>query len=196
MKKCAFSSSCFMFHVPLLLIALLIFGCQSVRPGKPVPKELAGSDPDAQINFWHELTDEPVASNDQAFRALLLYMDNKDDAANYDARVANLRARNMLPANFAESADAGVTRGTFAVAVMRLLDERGGVTTRIFGVHPRYAVRELMFLQVLPPSTPNQGLSGNELVGIIGRIEDYQRGNPADVPAAVMPAQMEAGTKN
>ena len=169
----------------------LLSGCAAPRTGKPLAKELAGNDPDSQINFWHALTDEPIASNDQAFHALLLFLDNKDDSADYAGRVATLKHRAMLPKKFNEPAELSATRGTLAVAMMRILNERGGVTTRVFGPSPRYAVREMMFLNVLPPSTPNQALSGNELVGIIGRLEDYQRGNPADVPAAVLPGEMK-----
>jgi len=175
----------------IVLVAAFLAGCQSIHNGKPVPKDLAGSDPNAQVNFWHQLTDEPIASNDDAFHALLLYADNKDDSADYASRVAALKKRGMLPEKFDEPAEAPVTRGTLAVALMRLLHEKGGVTTRILGPSPRYAVRELMFLDVYPPSTPNQGLSGNELVGIIGKVEDYQRGNPAEYPAAVLPSEMK-----
>jgi len=39
-----------------------------------------------------------------------------------------------------------------------LRDEKGGITTRVVGPWPRYAVRELMFLNVYPPSTPNRWL--------------------------------------
>jgi hypothetical protein len=178
---------------PLTVIAglILLIGCQSPRAGKPLAKELAGSDADAQMNFWHAMADEAIATNDQAFHALLLYLDNKDDCADYAARVTELKQRQLLRAGFDQPADGGVTRGTLAVALMHILGERGGVTTRVFGPSPRYAVRELMFLNVLPPSTPNQAVSGNELVGIIGRLEDYQRGNPANVPAAVMPGEMK-----
>jgi hypothetical protein len=176
---------------PLLVIAMTLFvGCAAPHAGKPLAKELAGSDADAQLNFWHALTDEPIATNDHALHALLLYLDNKDDAADYAGRVAALKQRGLLPVKFRAAADAGMKRGTLAVAMMKILGEPGGVTTRLFGASPRYAVRELMFLNVLPPSTPNQVLSGNELVGIIGRLEDYQRGNPADVPAAVLPGDM------
>ena len=171
-------------------VVVLIVGCHELKPGKAVPKELSGSDPEAQLNFWHELADEPIASNDQAFRALLLYLDSKDDSESYDARVASLRSRNLLPPDFAAPAEAGVTRGTFAYALMRLLDEKGGVTTRVFGIHPRYAVRELVFLEVLPPSTPNQGLSGNDVVGIIGRVEDFQRSS-AETPDEAVPEHLK-----
>src|SRR2546423_13471755 len=158
------------------LLILVAVGCAAPRTGKPVAKEFAGSDPNAQISFWHALTDEHVASNDQAFHALLLYADGKDDSAGYSDRVAALKSRRMLPANFHEPAETAVKRGTLAVAIMRLLHDPGGVTTRVFGPSRRYATRELMFLNVLPPSTPNQVTSGNELVGIIGRVEDFQRG--------------------
>ena len=174
-----------------LAVGLLLAGCASPRVGKPLAKELAANDPDAQLNFWHALTEEPIASNDQAFHALLLYVYNQDAASDYAGRVAAMKRRGLLAGDFNQPADAGVTRGTVAVAIMGILNEPGGVTTRIFGPSPRYAVREMMFLNVLPPSTPNQVLSGNELVGIIGRLEDYQRGNPADVPAAVLPAEMK-----
>src|SRR5918993_19297 len=91
-----------------------------------------------------------------------------------------------------EPADQAVSRGTLAVAVVRLTGIKGGITTRVFGASPRYAVRELMFTGLYPTSSPNQTFSGSEFVGIIGRIEDYQRGNPADVPAAVMPSEQNA----
>ena len=61
----------------------------------------------------------------------------------------------------------------------------------LLGPTPRYAVRELMFLNVYPPSTPNQSFSGNEFVGIIGRVEDFQRGNPENASAEVLPGEMK-----
>ena len=39
--------------------------------------------------------------------------------------------------------------------------------------NPRYAVRELMYMDLYPPSSPQQTLSGTEYRGNIGRIEDY-----------------------
>jgi hypothetical protein len=184
---------------PLLLVAAMLpvmtTGCQTPRAGEPLSKEHAGSDPDSQINFWHALAGKPVTSNDEALHGLLLYMDGKDDSPDYPARIAALKRRKMLPLGWYEPPTAAVKRGTVAVAVMRMLNEKGGVTTRLFGPSPRYAVRELMFLNVYPHSTPNQTFSGNEFVGIIGACEDYQRGSaetPAAVSAAVPPTQPPA----
>ena len=178
----------------IVAIALLALAC-GCQPKTHVPEsltqKLGGVEPDDQMEFWHELADKRMTSNDDAFRGLLLYMDGKDEAKNYEDRVANLRSRKMLPKGFDEPADLAISRGTLAVAITRLISLKGGVGMRLLGNTPRYAVRELMFVGVYPTSSPNQTFSGAEYVGIIGRVEDYQRGNPADVPAAVLPSERE-----
>jgi hypothetical protein len=133
-----------------------------------------------------------VTSNDEAFHGLLLYADGQDPANDYAGRVKTLKSRKMLPANFDRPADQAVERGPLAVAICRALEIKGGVLLRLTGAQ-RYAVRELQFMDLYPPSGPNQTFSGSEYLGIIGRMEDYQRGNAADVPATVMPSEMQGG---
>ena len=159
----------------------------------PLTASLAGNDPETQLNFWHTLASRPVTSNDEAFHGLLLYADGEDKAASYEDRVQQLKQRKMLPKGFNAPADVAVSRGDLAVAVCRILEIKGGVMLRLTGAHPRYAVKELEFLEVYPSSSPHQTFSGNEFLGIIGRVEDYQRGNPANHPAAVLPG--EAATR-
>jgi hypothetical protein len=77
--------------------------------------------------------------------------------------------------------------------IVRALKIKGGMFQRLTHDIPRYAVRELMFMDLYPASSPNQTFSGTEFLGIIGRIEDHQRGNPADYPAAVLPGEHEQG---
>jgi hypothetical protein len=173
----------------MLVCMIAVCGCAAPRMGKPLPAAVAGSEPEAQLEFWHALADEPIASNDAAFHGLLLYADGKDDARDYAGRVATLKARKMLPGNFNEPAEAAVRRGVLAVAILRVVQERGGLTMRVIGPMPRYAVRELQFMGLYPPSTPNQSFSGNEFLGIIGKLEDYQRGDAADRPAAELPGE-------
>ena len=97
----------------------------------------------------------------------------------------------MLPPNFSGAADQAVLRGDLAVAICQVLHHKGGLVNRMVGGRvPRYAVRELQYIEVYPPSTPRQTFSGAEFIGIVGRIEDYQRGNSADVPATVLPGEM------
>jgi hypothetical protein len=159
--------------IPCSLILLL--GCQAARVDRPLTAELGDSDPDTQLESWHTLAQQPVTSNDDAFHGLLLFLDGTDPAEDYLARVAALKDRRFLPAGFNEPAERAVNRGTLAVALSRALEIRGGVVMTLTGSTPRYATRELVFLGIYPPSSPNQTFSGTEYLGIIGKAEDYQR---------------------
>ena len=176
---------CFAFRISCFGFPLLT-GCHQAHVSEPMSKEMLSSDPDSQINFWHTLTDAPICSNDAAFHGLLLYFDSTDDCADYAARVQLLKSRGMLQAGFAEPADVAVRRGTLAVALCKALQIKGGVTMRVLGLNDRYAARELQFMGLFPPGSPQQTFSGNEYVGIIGRIEDFQRGDSSNKPASKM----------
>ena len=160
----------------------VVAGCQTAKVTEPVTATLGGRDPDQQIEFWHTLAERPVTCNDDAFHGLLLYIDGDDAAKDYGERVKTLQSRKLLSADFAEPAGRAVERGTLAVAIAKSLDLRGGWAMRVFGPTPRYATRELQYLDLYPPSTPNQTFSGTEFVGIMGKFEDAQH---ADEPAVV-----------
>ena len=174
-----------------MLICLALTGCQTAHVSRPLTSDLGSNDPGEQLEFWDKLAEQSVTSNDDAFHGLLMFLDGDDPASDYAGRVRELKHRRMLPQGFDQPAERAVDRGTLAVALLKALKIQGGLALRVFGPSPRYAVRELMFLNVYPPSTPNQSFSGNEFVGIIGRVEDYQRGNPDNVAATVMPEQMK-----
>ena len=117
----------------------------------------------------------------------MLYTDGADRCADYAGRVRELQSRGMLAAGFRQPADEAVERGTLAVALVKALKVRGGLTMQLLGATPRYAVRALEYRGVYPPSSPNQALTGGEFVGVLQKAEEYQRGNPADAPAALLP---------
>lgn len=156
-------------------MSLALAGCQAARVARPLTAELGGNDPDQQLEFWHRLADQPVTSNDDAFHGLLMFLDGDDPAVDYSGRVGEMRRRRMLPCGFNQSAERAVDRGTLAVAILRALEIKGGLILQLFGPTPRYAVRELVFMGLYPPSSPNQTFSGAEFLGIIGKLEDHQR---------------------
>ena len=178
--------------LPFAFCLLALLGCHSAKVAQPLTQKLGGNDPDAQMEFWHTLANQPLTSNDEAFHGLLLYLDNQDPATDYDGRVKTLKDRGLLDRSFNQPAGQAVQRGTLATALVRSLKIKGGLFQRLTHDNPRYAVRELMYLDLYPPSSPQQTFSGTEFLGIIGRIEDYQRGNPNEVPAAVLPGERTA----
>ncbi len=159
--------------------ALLTTGCQSAHVSHPLPAKLYTSDSESQMEFWHSLASEKLASNDEAFHGLLLYLDATDPTNNYADRVKLLKSRKLLAPSFDRPADEAVTRGTLAVAIVHILKIRGGIMMHAVGPEPRYATRELQYRGVYPLSSPNQTFSGTEFVGVIGKLDDVQNGVPA-----------------
>src|SRR5579863_4375550 len=89
-----------------------IVGCHTAQVKNPLPPAVYAANPDAQMDFWHDLATRKLASNNEAFHGLLLYFDGKDSAENYQQRVQVLKSRKLLPAKFHEPENAAVTRGT------------------------------------------------------------------------------------
>jgi hypothetical protein len=152
-------------------------GCQSAQVSDSVASEFGGNEMGDQLNFWHTLADRPITSNNDAFHGILLFLDERDESTSYEQRVEALKQRGLLSAKFNEPAEMAVRRGTVAVIFAKALKLRGGWVMHIFGPTPRYAVRELQYLSIFPYSSPQQTFSGSEFVGVIGALEDYQRGS-------------------
>ena len=170
---------------------LLIGGCKSAQVSDPLMVDLAGNDPESQMEFWYQLGDRRLVSNDAAFHALLLFLENEDPVQTYEARVEVLKSRGMLPLNFDRPADDAVHRGNLAVAICRILEIKGGGVMRVFKPSRRYAVRELVYLGIYPLSSPYQTFSGGDFVALIGRMEDIQRargGPDPPLPQEELPA--------
>ncbi|MFM8697537.1 MAG: hypothetical protein ACKOF7_02525, partial [Phycisphaerales bacterium] len=74
------------------------------------------------------------------------------------------RRRQWIDSGWNRPADESAQVGWMAVAGCRIIGETGGATMRNFGPKPRYATKELVFMDVLPLRTENQSLSGKEFV--------------------------------
>ena len=173
----------------LLLAGFVVFlaGCQTAKVARPLTVDHGGNDDFEQLEFWHGLAERPVTSNDEAFHGLLLFLDGADPAGDYEGRVSALRSRRLLPVGFNQPGDQAVERGTLAVAIVKALKIKGGLALHLFGgtaLDRRYAVRELQFMELYPPSSPHQTFSGTEFLGIIGKLEDYRRGERPSVQAS------------
>ncbi len=151
-------------------------GCQSAQIAEPLtanPDQI-GNEPEAQMEFWHTLATRPLTSNDEAFHALLLFLDDGDAAENYEQRVERLKSYDLLSAGFDRPANEAITRGVLAVALVRALHIRGGVMLSLFDHSARYATMELQHLGIYPRSSPHQTFTGNQFIAMIGLAEDYQ----------------------
>jgi len=127
----------------------------------------------SQMNFWHSLNDKKLISNDEAFHGMMLFYCQVDHANGYDDRVNRFKADGFLPDNFAGAANEAVTRGRLASILAQMLKVKGGVMMRLVGPTPRYALKELIALNIFPKSSAQQVLKGAQFIEIVGRAEDY-----------------------
>lgn len=161
----------------------MAIGCAPAHIQQPLTVKYGSNDDEAQGEFWRRLAERPLTSNDEAFHGILLYVYQQDPASDYAARVKLLKNKGMLPAGFDRPADEAISRGTLAVAVTGVLKIKGGLMMHLTGNNPRYSLIELQDMELFPPSSENQTFSGSEFVGIVGKMEDVQRGDTSGLPA-------------
>ena len=186
-------------HTALLALYGLLLaglaGCRTATVSQSITADFRDDTPASHGEFWYRLSHRPVTSNDEAFHGLLLYLDKSDPAADYAQRVKLLKTRGMLAEDFDRPANQAVTRGDLAVALTKILGLKGGLTSRIFGASPRYAVRTLESSEIYPQSSPDQTFSGAEFCGVIGKVQDVQNGDPTRAPALYLPSEVAAMLK-
>ncbi len=175
--------------VLVAVVCLSLACCRAAQVAEPLTGELAGNDPETQMAFWYTLAERPVVSNDEAFHGLLLFLDGVDESEDYAGRVATLKSRGMLPNGFDARANEGVRRGDLAVAILKMLEIRGGVVLSVFGPSPRYATRELEYMRIYPQSSPNQTFTGGQFMALVGRLEDMERLRGIEREVAAPPAE-------
>lgn len=161
--------------VGIIASLVILGGCQQrTRITSPLPMNYAAGDAEAEMAFWHGLADRPAVNNNEAFHALIAFHRSQgDEAKSYQKRVQYLKDQGFLAESFDRPAKATVRRGTVAQVLAPMLEIEGGVTMRLVGNHPRYALRALVEKDIMPESSVQQGLTGIQFVGIIDRARQY-----------------------
>jgi len=156
-----------------VLAAATATGCERSR----VEKAAVDSFPRGtqELDFLEALSKQVVVTNGDALHGLISFADGADLASTYEGRVEIAKRRRWLPSGWDRPAAESAQVGWIAVAACRILDIRGGLTMHLTGPTPRYATKELVFMDVLPLRTENQALSGQEFVDFLNRLNRFQR---------------------
>jgi len=161
---------------------VLIVGCSRTTLKSAQSVKHAGSDEFAEMDFWDGVAKERAVCNRDALHALLVSFEvdaGKDDAG----ALAAARKRGWISGK-EELAPLETARvGWIAKAVCIETGIKGGVTMRVFGPRERYAVHELNYRHWLANMTPNQAITGIQLVGLLGSAEDHLAGGDGAILA-------------
>lgn len=146
-----------------------------------------------ELDFLDALMGQVVVTNGDALHGLIAFADGADLASTYAGRVEVAKRKGWLPGGWDRPPEESAQVGWMAVAACRILGVKGGLTMRLTGPTPRYATKELVFMEVLPLRTDNQSLSGKEFVDFLNRLERFQKNGRALALAREQETQSGAG---
>lgn len=155
-----------------LLVALLSMATAGCQPYL-MPSSAVDAYPkaDQELDFLAEVEKMNAVTNNDAVHAFLLLQDGADAQPDYAARRAEAIRRGWMDRGASTNANEAARIGWMATAGCVVMQIKGGVSMHLFGPVPRYAVRELIFMEILPLRTENQVLSGSEFVDYLNRLD-------------------------
>ncbi len=176
-----------------LAAALLAAGCGRTVREASVADTHSALDPTNELDFWDELAMHDAVTNHDALHALMLAFnllsetpaEGEDEGGAevaapaplaFDAKVALARERGWIEADGVLVANETARVGWVARAICLEAGIDGGLSMRLFGPIPRYALRELTYERLMATKSENQALSGLELIATIGRVQDRRTG--------------------
>jgi hypothetical protein len=160
--------------IATVLLALLAGGCGNentvIRTGN---EQLPPNEHSAA--FLDRVVDKEDATENDAFRGLLLLLDGEDNLADFEQRVNTLRERGLVDNTWSFRADRPIARGKLAYMLYQALDIPGGVILTLTGPSQRYCLKELQYRGMIAQGAVYSPVSGLELVSVLNRADVYKR---------------------
>lgn len=129
----------------------------------------------AETSYFRELSDRKVAFLSDGFYSVCLLLGVADKYNNFESQKNFLKEKGMLPAKLTDlRPEAPLRKGVAAYMFCRALEIKGGAVLRVFGASERYALRELVFNELMKEGHPREVVNGKELLSILLRASDYK----------------------
>lgn len=125
-----------------------------------------------QTEFVDGLRDRYSVTNHDAIHGLILLADGEDTLTSYEDRVATAKERGWLMPDWNRPANESARIGDIAQGVCVITNIPGGLTMGMIGPHPRYATRELIYLEMMPERGDQQSIRGLEYLELMLKASD------------------------
>ncbi len=166
----------------VLRIALVMSAGTALTVGLGCDRQMAQTSvtdryprPEQELDHAESLESTAVVTNNDMLHGFIVFAGGEDPWTTYAQRVLDARARGWVPKGWNEPANESATVGRMASIASHIVEIRGGLSFMILGPTPRYALRELMYQDILPPRTENQSLSGLEFTDFLNRLSRMSR---------------------
>ena len=131
--------------------------------------------PEQELEHAEALESTAVVTNNDMLHGFIVFVSGEDPWTTYAQRLLDARSRGWVPKDWREPANESATVGRVASIASHIVDIRGGLSFMLLGPTPRYALRELIYQDILPPRTENQSLSGLEFTDFLNRLSRMSR---------------------
>jgi hypothetical protein len=135
---------------------------------------LSGGRATADAAFIRDMMEKKEATLADGCRAVYYFSGGDENEQDIDKIVAYLLKMKYIKKSYPNKLDRRFRRGQFAYMLCRVLDIKGGLTMRIIGTTERYALRELIYMDMMPRVNQAKYVSGIEILGVLSRAERYR----------------------
>ncbi|HWL93371.1 MAG TPA: hypothetical protein VNT79_07535 [Phycisphaerae bacterium] len=147
-------------------------GCAGPRPTPPDVD--ASTLPDDVFQAY--LAEVELVTVDEAYRAMLILADGEDGSVSFEERKSKLESREIARSAWKLRPEDVVDAGSVAYMVCRICDIDGGLNMRLLG-RPglgdrRYALRELIYREMINESVDYQYMTGPAFLAVIRKADE------------------------
>ena len=162
---------------PSCLLALLISG--SLAPGCTAPRQEQPAVNAAELSdegFQAYVAELNLVTVDEAYRAMLILADGQDGSKDFEERKAKLESRGIARAAWRLEPENVIDSGSVAYMICKICQIKGGVNMNLFGSwglgDRRYALRELVYREMIDESVDYQFMTGAILYGLMREADE------------------------
>jgi hypothetical protein len=163
----------------LLLFAVLSFWATPGCAGPRVTPPAVDSNTLSDDGFQAYLAEISLVTVNEAYRAMLILADGEDTCKTFEEREQKLESRGVVRKEWKLQPDNVVDAGSLAYMVCRICQVRGGVCYNLFGRaglgDRRYALRELIYLEMVDEMGDYQYVTGATVVGVMAKADAVMR---------------------
>jgi hypothetical protein len=165
-----------MKRLRIAILALAVAACAPLlAQDKPAP---AGKE--SRTAYLRRIFEKDRATYGDACRAVLSLLKDEHTDADFAAVSGDLSGRGIVSADWNLQEKSLLTKGTLAYMLCQALELKGGLTTRLFGMSRRYALRECQHRGLLAGGVTDEYVSGREMIDAVTNATVHKEQGNAD----------------
>ncbi len=152
----------------VLLLFGLVFLLTTVAPKLSAQEETS-------TEFYRVLAGKDHATYEDAVKAVDVLDRGRLVEMPFKKRLERLEKKDIVPDSWSKDPDQRLTRGKLAYMLMKTLNLKGGLITRLFGLNTRYAYKELVFRNIMASGAQSRLVAGEEVISVLRSAAQYRK---------------------